>query len=163
MKKKLFVLSLAAMLTFSCSKSTNYNETVVNTYEAYTSEMGTIMDAVVSKDEKSKAEVGKSIERLEFLTDSCSTVMSKLEPSDAAKEFHGAVVDLYSTVKTDFIPVFKELMSLDEKNLNDDQIIQYNDLADKVNVVFDKIDKLEDKAISAQEKFAKSENLELRR
>lgn len=155
---KMTILAVVAALAFAaCSAEGNYNDTVVNLYEKYSSEMERVIDETNS-DADASAKLA-AIERLSALTDSCTTVMSGLKPNEDAKDFHQAVTGLYDVIRSEFIPVYRSLLALEDTEEN---IEEYNRLVDEANAVAEKLDAQEDKAISAQHEFAQKMNMQLR-
>lgn len=150
------VATLAIAFTACGGSNINYNETVVNLYNRYTVQMGKVIEETSS--DADAATKKAAISSLENLTDSCTTVMNNLKPNDDAKGFHEAVTKLYGTIKSDFIPVYNRLLSIENPEENVDE---YNKLIDEVNAVSEKVSKVEDEAIKAQAEFAKKVNMKV--
>lgn len=152
------IMAVVTAIAFTaCSSDGNYNDTVVNLYEQYSTEMERVIGETNS-DADASVKLS-AIERFDKLTDSCSTVMNGLKPNEDAKDFHHAVTELYSVIKSDFIPVYKRLLAIENP---DDNVDEYNQLVDEANAVADKVSTQEDKAIRAQNEFAQKVNMQLR-
>lgn len=150
------IATLAIAFTACGGSNLNYNETVVSMYQNCTTQMAKVIEETSS--DADVATKKAAISSLENLTDSCTAVMAKLEPNEDAKGFHEAVTKLYGTIKTDFIPIYNKLLTIENPEENVDE---YNKLIDEVNAVSEKVDKLEDEAIKAQAEFAKKVNMEV--
>ncbi len=155
---KRIILSVAtAILLASCGGSNiNYNDQVVALHAYYTGEMDkAVTHANSTADAAAKI---KSFETFELLTDSCTKVLNELKPTEEAQDFHNAVIALYSSVKADYIPVYKKLLVIENPDAN---LHAYNKLVDETNAASSKINQLENAAIAAQRVFAQKINSRL--
>ncbi|KZE78252.1 hypothetical protein [Myroides marinus] len=156
--KKMFLGVVLALTMFSCGGNVDVNGKIVNTYEKFSVEAEKLMNEI---DKGSVEDKMKVLDRLEVLADSCSTVTKDLKESKEATGFKNAVIDVYSSMKADVIPTFKELVQIDETDESDANIDKYNKIIDKVNAANQKIDGLENKAIQEQRDFANAVNMKL--
>lgn len=158
MKKLLLNVAIAGVLFLAACKSStvNYNDTVVNLYAKYTTELQSLASNVENATDAAAKKA--AIDRLSFITDSCTKVMNDLKPSDDAQKFHTSVTDLYATVKADFIPAYTKLLAIDKPEENVDA---YNVVIEDVNKASQKITDLESKAMTAQREFAAKTNTRL--
>lgn len=150
------VATVAIAFTACGGSNVNYNETVVNLYDRYITQMSNMIGETSSDTDIATKKA--AISSLENLTDSCTAVMAKLEPNEDAKGFHEAVTKLYATIKSDFIPVYNKLLAIENP---EEDVDEYNKLIDEVNAVSEKVSKLEDEAIKAQTEFAKKVNMKV--
>ena len=149
MKKTLLALAAAVFLFTSCKEmnATSYNETVVNLYNRYTTGVASDIQHIENTG-MDKTKTLEAVTHLEKLTDSCITVMNGLKPTEEAKEFHQAEMNVYNLMKGEFIPLMKKMA--DAKGNTD----AYNNLVDSYNAMTQKLDKAESDAQTAQQAFA---------
>ncbi len=151
------LLSFAVFIT-ACNNQVKYNDTVVNLYENYTTQITDQFQKIA--DEKIKKEDALVIvAALEKKTDSCIGVMNDLKPSDEAKDFHNKVTGVFSGVKTDYLPLAKQLAEL--KGTSD--VDAYNKLVEDMNKAEVKITTLESEAIAAQQVYASKVGMQIKK
>lgn len=150
---------IASGLLFSCGQGNiNYNDDVVNLFDKYTTDFNTytgVIDSEGGDIEQKKT----ALKGLEKSTDSCTTEMNKMKPTEEGKEFHQSVVDVYAGVKSQLIPAYHNILSIENPEANVDA---YNKAVEAYSTAFDKIDGLVNKAITEQSKFASKVNMQIK-
>ncbi|RYD96685.1 MAG: hypothetical protein EOP54_13110 [Sphingobacteriales bacterium] len=151
---------IASGLLFSCGQGNiNYNDDVVNLFDKYTTDFNTYT-AVIDGEGGDIEQKKTALKGLEKVTDSCTTEMSKMKPTEEGKEFHQAVIDVYSGVKSQLIPAYNNLLNIENPDAN---VEAYNKAITEYNTAFDKIDGLVNKAITEQSKFASKVNMQIKK
>lgn len=151
---------IASSLLFSCGQGNiNYNDDVVNLFEKYTNDFTSytsVIDIEGGEIEKKQA----ALKSLEQLTDSCTTVMNSMKPTEEGKVFHQSVVDVYAGVKSQLIPAYNNLLRVETEEPKNEEA--YNKAINDYNTAFDKIEALESKAVTEQSRFANKINMEIK-
>lgn len=163
MKKLSTLFAAIALITsgllFSCGQGNiNYNDDVVNLFEKFTTDFSTYT-AVIDNEEGDLEQRKSALKSLEKVTDSCTTEMNKMKPSEEGKEFHQSVINVYSGVKSELIPAYNNLLSVDNPGANADA---YNKAIEVYNTAFKKIESLENQAMIEQSKFASKVNMQIK-
>jgi len=149
MTKTIALLLSFAVLISACKNQVNYNDTVVDLYGKYTTQLATQFEKIA--DEKTTKEAALAIvAELDKKTDSCTKVMNDLKPSEEAKDFHNKVTGLFGSVKTEYLPLAKQLAELK----GDSNIDAYNKLIEDISKAEKKVTTLEGQAIAAQKVYA---------
>ncbi len=159
MKNRMLTLVAAALLVLSSCSQMNeqkYNDTVVNMYSGYVTNISSEMAAVSSSSDKQKSQA--ELKRIEQTTDSCIGVMNGLKPSDAAKEFHGKVLAVFQMIKTNFIPLASKMVRMDANGDAD----AYNKLVTEFTSLGVAIDQAESAAQSAQQAYASKIGMQMK-
>ncbi len=135
----------------SCNQmdAQKYNNTVVGIYSAYSSQLTSKVNTLVSGS-TSKEALEANFKALEKTTDSCIAVMEGLKPVADAKLFHEKTTTLFKTVKSDFLPEMKKMAELK----GTENIEAYNKLVDEINATSQKISAQENEVNAAQVAFA---------
>ncbi|MGL4582802.1 MAG: hypothetical protein ACRCVU_07455 [Flavobacterium sp.] len=157
--KKVILGVVVLLLFFSCDKNYDYNESVALTYVHYRNQLDVFRD-----DWSKDVEISfkrESLQRLEVVIDSCAKVTYEITPVPKAEVYHQTLINLYALAKDELVPAYKESFKLEESVNTEENRYKYYDVLDLVDLVYDRIEKLEDVSIAEQKKFAKAVNMKL--
>lgn len=150
---------IASGLFFSCGQGNiNYNDDVVNLFEKYTTDFNTYT-SVIDNEGGDQEQKKTALKNLEKVTDSCTAEMNKMKPTEEGKAFHQSVIDVYSGVKSQLVPAYHNILSIENPEANVDA---YNKAIEAYNVAFEKIENLENQAMIEQSKFASKVNMKIK-
>ena len=158
MKRLLVAAGLSLSLFFaSCSQAVDYNNTVVKMHEQYSQRFQSGVNVISSTEDAAKKQ--EAVAAIEKLTDSCKDVLTKMEPSEDAANFHSKLVAFYGAIKTDLVPVVKKMSEI---KADDTNVEATNKMVDEFNASFQKIVQMENDVRTAQQEFAAKANMKIK-